>query len=84
MRFMCSGVLRADNVGALHKKPGRWAFSLFVSTHSNPIGKRNRREKMKNLFSDWADPGEWWFWLLIPITGTLWIIGEILALFGID
>jgi len=39
---------------------------------------------MKNLFDDFVDAGDWWFWLLIPITGPLWLIGEILALLGID
>jgi len=45
--------------------------------------QRNRREKMKNIFSNFVDPSDWWFWLLIPITGPLWLIGEILALLGI-
>lgn len=40
---------------------------------------------MKNFFEDFGiDPGEWWFWLLIPITGPLWLLGEILSLFGLD
>jgi len=41
---------------------------------------------MKNIFEDIgiADPGEWWFWLLLPITGPLWLIGELLELLGID
>jgi hypothetical protein len=39
---------------------------------------------MKNILTDWVDVGDWWFWLLIPITGPLWIVGEILSLFGID
>ena len=32
----------------------------------------------KNFFEDWVDPGEWWFWVLFPITIPLWIIGEVI------
>ncbi len=37
---------------------------------------------MKNLFGDFVSPDDWWFWVLIPITGPLWLIGQILDLFG--
>lgn len=48
---------------------------------SNVKGEYNRRETMKDIFGEGFNWDEFWFWLFLPITGTIWILGEILAAF---
>jgi len=36
-----------------------------------------------NFFEDLADTGAWWFWLFLPITGTLYAIGWLLDAIGL-
>ncbi len=28
-----------------------------------------------NIFSDYFNPGDLWFWMLLPLTGPLWLFG---------
>ncbi len=35
----------------------------------------------KNFVEDFVSPDDWWFWLLLPITGPLWLLGELLDMF---
>ena len=29
----------------------------------------------KNVFEDYFNPDDYWFWLLLPITAPLWMLG---------
>jgi len=31
-----------------------------------------------NIIEPWASPDDWWFWLLLPITGLLWVFGALI------
>jgi hypothetical protein len=35
----------------------------------------------KNFLNDWAQPDDWWFWVLFPITIPLWLLGALIDLF---
>lgn len=31
-----------------------------------------------NFLDDWASPNDWWFWLLLPLSGPLWLLGTLI------
>lgn len=33
-----------------------------------------------NIMELWASPSDWWFWVLLPYTGLLWLYGALIDL----